>query len=505
MRSLFRLAAMLAMGLVWASAQGQTPNSGPAETAAVQMPGAVEQNLDALRRSVQDLQVQLAACQAADQDEKLKKQVELLQKQIETQQKMIEMLLDHVKKQPLAGSPVEKMQTQVAALEARSKQGAQRDQELANAVDNLTEHMDATERNGPALPATLKELFLPSETNESPLSIHGVFTASYTKILHQPGDFTIDEFSPFFLLQLNQRFLLECELGFSSGGVELSQCQLDCIVNDWLTVVAGRFLVPIGFFNERMHPSWINKLPDFPLMFRQVSTADFKTNGVQLRGAHYLGDAPIKLEYAAFIGNGRQLNQQQPTLTQLADMQGFDTFDELNHNLAFGGRLGVWLPEHGLMFGVSGMWNGAYTPAAGDSFNIGSVDAGYHRGDWDLRFEYAQLFQEAGSFIGGNINRRGVWAQVAYRPYDAPYCLRNLEGVFRYGYTNFKGIDPTALDLTAFASPIDVPVNRNQYTFGVNYYFYPSLVLKVAYELNREFGSLRLKDDMFVAQLSWGF
>jgi hypothetical protein len=41
----------------------------------------------------------------------------------------------------------------------RLQQAAQRDQELAHALDNLTEHVDATERYGPALPGPLKQLF----------------------------------------------------------------------------------------------------------------------------------------------------------------------------------------------------------------------------------------------------------------------------------------------------------------------------------------------------------
>ena len=32
----------------------------------------------------------------------------------------------------------------------------------------------------------------------------------------------------------------------------------------------GYFLAPIGFWNERLDPQWINKLPDEPLVMRQV-------------------------------------------------------------------------------------------------------------------------------------------------------------------------------------------------------------------------------------------
>ena len=124
-----------------------------------------------LRQTIEDLQDQVAAAQKADQqDEKQKKQIELLQKQMVDQQKMIELLLEQMKKQPLTGTPVEKLQTQTATLEARSRQAAQRDQDLAQGVDNVSEHLDAEERNGPRFPATLKELFFPSQTNESPLT-----------------------------------------------------------------------------------------------------------------------------------------------------------------------------------------------------------------------------------------------------------------------------------------------------------------------------------------------
>ena len=66
------------------------------------------------------------------------------------------------------------------------------------------------------------------------------------------------------------------------------------------------------------------------------------------------------------------------------------------------------------------------------------------------------------------------------------------------------GIDPKTLDLTAFGSPFQVPVNRDQYTLGINYYFYPSFVLKFAYEINREHG-INLHDDAFLAQAVFAY
>jgi hypothetical protein len=297
---------------------------------------------------------------------------------------------------------------------------------------------------------------------------------------------------------------LETELEFHLDGVEVGYAQMDYVVNDWLTVVAGRYLAPIGWFNERMHPAWINKLPDFPLMERTVSLADFSLNGVQLRGGHYLFCSPVKLEYSLYVGNG--LGLPGTDLTSLADLGGLkDTTKDVNDAMAWGGRVGLVVPEWGVWAGFSLFFNRPYGEDVGTDINLWGIDLNYHKGNWDFRFEWVYMHEETTAFLDENIRRRGLYAQLAYRPYHA--CnryLQNTELVFRYSRARFKGIDPTALDLTVFESPVDAPVDRDQYTFGINYYFYPSLVLKFAYEINQEHG-VDLKDNVFLAQLAWGF
>jgi hypothetical protein len=470
-------------------------------------PPKSETQLVLLQQDVRDLQVQLAAAQKGDQqDEKQKKQIQLLQKQIDAQQKMIELLLDHVKKQPLAGTPVEKLQTEMATLEARSRQAAQRDQDTTQAIDNLSEHVDALERNGPRLPAALKELFLASGTNESPLSIYTNLVAGYNSPeVGTAGPF-FGNFSPNLRLTLNDWIYAIGEIDVSSNGaVDVTDAEFDFIVNDWLTIVAGRFPIPLGFFNERLNSPWINKLPDVPLMFRQVSPP-ISINGIQARGAHYLGDLPLKLAYSVYACSALELNNQAPGLNDVANLEGMEnTYNIVSSEPTFGGRLSLWEPVMGVEVGLSYLHNADYTPVAEDGIQLWELDANYHKGNWDLRFEYGEMYQHAASFIGTNIRRRGLYAQVAYRPLDCPNrFLQKLELVGRYGYTSFSGFDQSALDPTTFATPVDVPVNRNQYTIGINYWFYASLVVQVAYEFNQEQGQ-SLHDNMFMAQLGWGF
>src|SRR5262249_412320 len=77
-------------------------------------------------------------------------------------------------------------------------------------------------------------------------------------------------FNPIFLWQLSDRifFESEIELEIGSGGmadIMLEYAELTYILNDYITLGAGKFLNPMNYFVERLHPLWIDKLPDRPL------------------------------------------------------------------------------------------------------------------------------------------------------------------------------------------------------------------------------------------------
>jgi hypothetical protein len=461
-------------------------------------PAALQEALERMTRQLQAVTAEL---------EQQRKRSEIQQKQLEVLQQQTRLLAEQVRQPARETAAVEQLQTRTAALTSRAQQAAVRDQELAKATDELREKIDAEIRSGPRLPAPLKELFLPSYTNETPLSVYFLQSSRYLDFVRRrgPGQLEFEEFSPFWLLQINKRFLLEAETVMTPGGFELGQGQMDMIVNDWLTGVVGHFLAPIGFFNERLHPQWINKLPDFPVMMQQAQLSDLSINGFQFRGAKYLGPSSVKPEYSLFIANGLGL-PEKTNLTSLANLDNIkETSKGLNDAMAYGGRLGLWLPRWRLNGGLSGYLNRPFTPDGGININLWAFDANYHRGNWDFRLEYASMIEQTRPFIGTNIGRRGLYAQIAYRNYNARNKhLSRLEGVFRYSFANFSGINPRQLDLAAFDSPLSVPVNRNQYTLGINYYFYPSIILKIAYEINQEQG-INLKDNVFMTQMAFGF
>jgi len=71
-------------------------------------------------------------------------------------------------------------------------------------------------------------------------------------------------FEPIFLYRLSDRLLfegdLELKLEETETSVDLEYAQVDYLLNDYMTVVAGKFLLPFGEFIERQHQVWINKL-----------------------------------------------------------------------------------------------------------------------------------------------------------------------------------------------------------------------------------------------------
>ena len=434
------------------------------------------------------------------------KMLDLQQEQIELIEKQTKSMADELSQQ---GPALDRLQGMTATLESRAKQAARRDLELAEQDNALIELLDSQRRNYSQLPATLKGLFAPMQTTSSPLTIINTLAVRYDLFTHQRGAglFEFQEFTPFFLLQLNKRILLSAQLAFAPAGFGLAQAQADIFINDWLTMDIGYFLAPIGFWNERLIPEWINKLPDQPLVMRQVIPNGLALTGLQFRGGKYLFESPVKMEYSVYAANALGVPGlgQAPGWDDLRRVIG--TTANLNNGMAYGARLGFWIPTHGINFGVSEFANAPYFHGAGAVTSIWQPYFNYHRGNWDFRFEYGQNYERTREFIGNSIERNGFYTQLAYRDYKSTRKhWQRLEYVFRYSDARFRGINQAAVasNVSSFATPMDAPVDRNQYTIGVNYYLFPATIFKLAYEINQE---LRhdLKDNVLFMQFATNF
>lgn len=330
--------------------------------------------------------------------------------------------------------------------------------------------------------------------------------------------------NPGLYVQYKDLLLFESELEIAAtedGDTEVvvEFAQIDLFLHDYATLVVGKFLSPVGQYQERLHPAWINRLPSSPPGFGHDGLQPGADVGVQLRGGVPAGRS--RFTYALGIGNGPRSSPHGAPM-----QEGFT--DDDNSNKAISGRIG-FLPVPYLEFGASIMRSrtrvaaeeeegeeevmaaaasiaeGAAENLPDVDFNIWGLDAAYTRGPWDVRAEFLSGTRSAyGLTMGGEtmavprLKLRAWYAQVAYRlsGITQQRILQNFEPVVRYGEYRVKGLDELAEE-----------AQETRGDFGLNYWFAPQFVLHGALELRRftarEEGER--KDTRFLFQLGYGF
>jgi hypothetical protein len=261
---------------------------------------------------------------------------------------------------------------------------------------------------------------------------------------------------------------------------------------DEVMVGAGKFLLPFGQFTGRLHPAWINKLPDKPLMFSHSGFIPESDVGMDVRGAFPVMDRST-VNYAFYLTNGPQLN----TMTG-ATATG--TPSDNNYNKALGGRVG-FLPIPSLEVGVSFMTGKAGFSTATASGNpdilLLGADVAFTRafdeikGTINARAEWAMSDVDSNAaVISGVDNKRDGWyVQLSYRPDKVQSLLKNIEWVVRYDMLSL---------------PVSLNADRSRLTFGADYWIGSSTVVKLAYQLDDRDNS-SAETDAFLFQVGMGF
>ncbi len=337
-----------------------------------------------------------------------------------------------------------------------------------------------------------------------------IHLAGYTDVGYMNGDnddgsFTSGMFAPIFHFQYRDIVMLEAELEFelSPDGeteVTMEYVTLDYFINDYVTLVGGLFLSPLGQFRQNLHPSWINKLPSAPPGFGHDGAAPTSNVGIQLRGAFPLGG--MRSNYAVYVGNGPELNsvfEDGEFELEGIEAEGFGA--DHDGEKVFGGRFAI-LPISSLEIGVSGATGkatvtglededtGEITEIEGETardYDVIGADFSWTRKDLSIRGEYVR--SKIGEIATGlTASEGGEWtswySQAAWR-----FPLTKFEAVLRY---------------TDFDSP-HASHDQQQWAFGLNYLITNSFIAKGAYEFNDGIEGSNANSDRLMLQLAYGF
>lgn len=307
----------------------------------------------------------------------------------------------------------------------------------------------------------------------------GYLDANYTyyQETDKPAAFDMYHFNPIFLYQIEDNILASAELEFEHGGDEIAveYAQIDYLWNDYVTITAGKFLVPFGVFNRRLHPGWISKVPGRPLSNYKIVPTGWTETGLMFSGAFSAGENGGRVNYAAYVGNGLE----GAAGASIRDLRRADSRDKNTNNKAIGGRLGI-VPMAGVEFGVSG-FTCDYSEDRDSTLDITFIgfDAEYHYQDlFELRGEYNQAKQD--QMTDSSITKKGFYVQAALKlsAFDQD-LLMPMELAVRYSTQDF-GTDASKI---TEISP----------TF--NYYLSSSTVFRLSYRIVGETGAANEVDN----------
>lgn len=414
--------------------------------------------------------------------------------------------------------------TQQTAADAQEK--ARAAGRMQRKVEQLQEQVSETQKTAAEGKGAVGTQVQPvAPVPEGPLALHnfsivGDAEIQFGKTYGSHSAFTLADFAPIFLFRANDNILFEAgfdvtltngavslangQTGNSgvSTGIDLSFATLDYMLNDYVTIVAGDMLLPLGTYAERS-AGWLNKIPDDPLPRSVLPGTGI---GAQLRGSVPIGQSGQQVTYSFYVANG----------PGSVDGTGNSTFTDSSGNVlpnldfgnvgiqsngttgnehaapGGGGRIGWFFPlkpHYDLELGVSGQ-TGPWDSGGNKYWSAAVFDAALHVSPYfELKGEYINTWWN--TVDRGTLDPRGWWIQGAYKLAGLNLSLpfvNNIELVSRYDQV-YDGLGS----------------RTRRETVGYVYYLTNTLLFEGDYEWLQSKGPSLVPSGEWVFQLSYGF
>lgn len=313
--------------------------------------------------------------------------------------------------------------------------------------------------------------------------------------------------SPLILYSVGDDLLFETELefGLEGGSTEttLEYAQIDYLGFDRLQITAGKLLLPFGVFGERLHPTWINKLPSKPLIFgaghgsgaAESLLPVLSDAGLALRFKQPLG-ATWGLQFVGYVTQGPSLEagghdegeeeeeeeEEEGHEESLAPPVQFGAaFGDTNSNKMIGGRVGL---VRGGTFEVyaSGL-TALYDSESILRYSAAALSVELRRGGLELRGE-------------------GVLTRQEFEPEPAEFETQAVSGFYLQASRRAGSWEPVVRWSRVLDRKVDgesVGSGHDEVAIGLDYWMAASVPLKFAWEYHQD------RDDSFTIQWAFGF
>ncbi len=260
-------------------------------------------------------------------------------------------------------------------------------------------------------------------------SISGYGDVIFDAVPGTYATFNASHFNPIVGARIGEVVNTELELEIEGSGVRAEYGFFDFSPSQKLLVRAGKFLIPIGQFNETLHPSFRWNMVSRPLMFNEVIPAVWSNTGVQARGTVGIA-AGVAFDYAAYVING--LGTSAPTDQALVLRDSRENLIDNNIDKAVGARVGLSLLG-GETYGATIVGFSAYTGALNDQasqrLTILDLDLSVKLGPISLSAEAAQ------SYLGPDSNPLTPFESGLYAKLSWSLGALDLSGRFDYAFT----------------------------------------------------------------------
>ncbi|MDP8242548.1 MAG: porin [Candidatus Hinthialibacter antarcticus] len=294
----------------------------------------------------------------------------------------------------------------------------------------------------------------------------------------------------------------------SGGEVAIEQLYFDFLLSDYVNIRAGRILSPMGIINRKHEP------PSFygverPSFAKYILPTTWSSDGLGI-----FGSIATPLKYEAYVVNGLDGSKFSAT----NGIRGGRIKERSSFNdVAFTGRLDYY-PfaeadvgyKQSLRLGAStyigGTDNGnnGNDPGIDGDIQVYSADFEYSILDFDIRgvmaFENIDGAFEIGNGTASEIF--GWYLEVGYHFMLDSWKEGMLKNSDAVGFVRFDDFD-TQNDMP-FGVAENPKGDRQEWTFGVNFYPTPSLVLKADYQIRDDASTSNL-DNLFNLGIGWQF